>query len=69
MVDSYILMIHSGMVRDVGGEVLAVSSTIRHGFCKQLSQSTTNDIELRLCENSRPNEDDSPIELVEIYIK
>ena len=37
-------------------------------FCKQLPQPTTDDIELRLCEFSRPSVDDSPIEIVEIYV-
>ena len=38
-------------------------------FCKQLTQSTTDDIELRICENSGPDDDDSPFEIVELYIK
>ncbi len=38
-------------------------------FCKQLPQPTTDDIELRLCENSPPNEDDSRLEIVEIYVQ
>ena len=37
-------------------------------FCKQLSQPTTDDIELRLCENSTPRDDDSPFEIIELYI-
>ena len=37
-------------------------------FCKQLPQPTTDDIELRLCEFSPPSGDDSPIEVVEIYV-
>ena len=37
-------------------------------FCKQLPQPTTDDIELRLCEFSRPSVDDSPIEIAEIYV-
>ena len=37
-------------------------------FCKQLPQPTTQDIELRLCENSSPNDDDSPFEIVDLYI-
>ena len=37
-------------------------------FCKQLPQPTTDDIELRLCENSSPSADDSPFEIVELYI-
>ena len=37
-------------------------------FCKQLPQPTTDDIEMRLCENTTPNEDDSPFEISELYI-
>ena len=37
-------------------------------FCKQLPQPTTDDIELRLCENGPPSEDESPFEIVELYI-
>ena len=37
-------------------------------FCKQLPQPTTDDIELRLCENNTPDHDDSPFEIVELYI-
>ena len=37
-------------------------------FCKQLPQPTADDIELRLCENSDSNQDDSPFEIVQLYI-
>ena len=37
-------------------------------FCKQLPQPTTDDIELRLCENSFFIVDDSPFELIQLYI-
>ena len=37
-------------------------------FCKQLPQPTTDDIELRLCENNGPSHDDSPFELIQLYI-
>ena len=37
-------------------------------FCKKLPQPTTDDIELRLCDNGLPSEDDSPFEIVELYI-
>ena len=40
-------------------------------FCKQLprAQPTTDDIELRLCADEPTSQDDSPLEIVEIYIK
>ena len=37
-------------------------------FCKQLPQPTSDDIELRLC-GSEGLAEDTPIEIVEIYIK
>ena len=37
-------------------------------FCKQLPRPTTDDIEMRLCENSRSSADDSPFELVELFV-
>ncbi len=37
-------------------------------FCKQLPPRTADEIELRLCENSGPQDDDSPFEIVEIYV-
>ena len=37
-------------------------------FCKQLPQPTTDDIEMRLCENSQNRFDDSPFELVELFV-
>ena len=38
-------------------------------FCKQLPQPTTDDIELRLCGDFNNMDEDTPIEIVEIYIK
>ena len=37
-------------------------------FCKQLPQPTTDDIELRICENGPPDQDESPFEIVELYV-
>ena len=37
-------------------------------FCKQLSQPTTDDIELRLCDDQGISDEDTPIEMVEIYV-
>ena len=36
-------------------------------FCKQFPQPTTNDIELRVCGDT--DEEDTPLEMVEIYVK
>ena len=38
-------------------------------FCKQLPQPTTDDIELRLCADQGIANEDTPLEMVEIYIK
>ena len=38
-------------------------------FCKQLQQPTTDDIELSLCADENGSYGDTPIEVVEIYIK
>ena len=37
-------------------------------FCKQLPQSTADDIELRICNYNTVTHDDTPFETVEIYI-
>ena len=37
-------------------------------FCKQLPQPTDDDIELRLCNYDEPAIDDSPFEIIEMYI-
>ena len=38
-------------------------------FCKQLPQSTTDDIELRLCGDEPLSNEDTPVEIVEIYVQ
>ena len=39
-------------------------------FCQDLSESTTEAIEMRLCSNQSPTElEDTPVELIELYIK
>ena len=38
-------------------------------FCKQLPQPTTDDIELRVCSDQVISNEDTPLEMVEIYIK
>ena len=37
-------------------------------FCKQLPQATTNDIEVRICGDQDTGNEDTPVELIEIYI-
>lgn len=38
-------------------------------FCKELPLSTTDDIEVRVCGDEAADNEDSPIRLVELYIK
>ena len=38
-------------------------------FCKQLPQPTTDDIELQMCGHSPITNEDTPIEIVEIYVQ
>ena len=37
-------------------------------FCKQLPQTTTDDIEVRLCGSESTANEDTPVELIELYI-
>ena len=37
-------------------------------FCKQLPQATTDDIEVRLCGGEGTADEDTPVELIELYI-
>ena len=38
-------------------------------FCKELPQSTTDELEVRICGNSRLSDEDIPINLVQLYIQ
>jgi hypothetical protein len=38
-------------------------------FTKNLTNATTDDIELRICTDSSPTYDDVPIELIELYVQ
>ena len=37
-------------------------------FCKQLPQTTTDDIEVRICGDQGTANEDIPVELIEIYV-
>ena len=37
-------------------------------FCKQLPQTTTDDIEVRICSDQEIANEDTPVELIEIYV-
>ena len=38
-------------------------------FCKSLSEPTTDDIEVRICADQRLADEDTPIQLIEIYVQ
>ena len=38
-------------------------------FMKNLTNATTDDIELRICTDSVPDRDDVPLELIELYVQ
>ena len=38
-------------------------------FCKQLPQPTTDNIELRLCSDQHRSNEDTPIEIIELYVQ
>ena len=52
-----------------GGNSTCCSFNNPPWFCKQLPQPTTDDIELRLCADQEIVNEDTPLEIVEIYIK
>ena len=37
-------------------------------FCKQLPQPTTDDIEVRICGDGGLTDEDTPVELIELYV-
>jgi len=38
-------------------------------FCKQLPQATTDDIEVRMCSNVSPGSENTPVKIMELYIR
>jgi len=38
-------------------------------FCKQLSQTTTDNLEVRICANEGTSNEDTPVERIELYIR
>ena len=51
-----------------GGNSTCCSFNNPPWFCKRLPQPTTDDIELRLCADEGTGNEDTPLEIVEIYI-
>jgi len=38
-------------------------------FCKQLPQATTDGLEVRICGDQHTLDEDTPVELIELYIR
>ena len=38
-------------------------------FCKELLEPTTDDLEVRVCADQSPADEDAPIDLVQLYIQ
>ena len=57
--------------QDCGGYSSACECTFNSppGFCKQLPQATTDDIEVRICADERTGFGDSAVEAIELYIQ
>jgi len=52
-----------------GGELNFPPGVTAPWFCKQLPQTTTDDIEIRICGNEGAFNDDTPVEIIELYIR
>ena len=65
------LMTLSGMAKTVGHPIpVSVPSTILHGSASScLDQATTDDIEVRICGNQDLSDEDTPVELIELYVR
>ena len=38
-------------------------------FLKSLNETTTDDIELRVCSNNKISDEDTPVDIIEVYVK
>jgi len=50
-------------------ELISPSGVTAPWFCRQLPQTTTDDIEVRICGNSDTTDEDTPVEIIELYIR
>ena len=62
-------MTHSGMERTCGPESTCCEFNNPPYFCKHLSEPTVDDIEVRICAEEDTQNEDVPIELIEIFIQ
>ena len=61
------MMIHSGMAENVTTYSCCTSPNIPW-FFKSLNQSTTDDIELRLCTSEGYRDEATPVDIIELYV-
>jgi len=50
-------------------ELTSPPGMIAPWFCKQLPQATTDDLEVRICGDQPASDEDTPVELIELYIR
>ena len=66
----YLLLTNYGMVNSVKMKDLAVPLSLLHGsVCMELSNPTTDDIKVRICGSESTSNEDTPIELLQIYVQ
>ena len=67
---SYTLMIHCGMDSNVFSEdAPCCTHPNMPWFNKTLSETTTEDIELRVCGDQLVNNEDTPLQVIEIFVR
>jgi len=54
---------------DGQGEMASPPGVTAPWFCKQLPQITTDDIEVRICGDEPTVNEDTPVEIIELYIR
>jgi len=66
---NYILYASDPLWDGQGGELNSPPGVTAPWFCKQLPQTTTDDIEIRICGYSATTDEDTPVEIIELYIR
>ena len=66
---NYILYASDPLWDGQGGELNSPPGVTAPWFCKQLPQTTTDDIEIRICGNRATTDEDTPVEIIELYIR
>ena len=66
---NYILYTSDPLWDGQGGELNSPPGVMAPWFCKQLPQTTTDDIEIRICGDQATTDEDTPVEIIELYIR